>query len=248
MGALLEPVSVGMGAAQDGQKLLPEGAGCEHLLHFTVITVMDAEYSPVCGVQVRGKIVAESGVVRKIMQIYSVVRQIPRGRVATYGQIARLAGMPGHARQVGYALNALPDGLDIPWHRVINAGGGISTRFNPLDEDIQRGLLEEEGVEFNLSRRLSLARYRWQPVPWSVYIVRSRRGTLYTGITTDVERRLSQHQEGKGAKALRGKGPLILVFEREIGTRGLAQRVEASIKKLSRAEKERLIRNGYPDR
>ncbi len=95
-------------------------------------------------------------------KIYAVARRIPKGRVATYGQVAILAGLPGHARQVGYALNALPDGSDVPWHRVINAQGGISARSQPDYETIQRGLLEEEGVEFNLLGRVSFARYGWK--------------------------------------------------------------------------------------
>ena len=61
-------------------------------------------------------------------QIYQTVQQIPYGKVATYGQIARLAGFPGYARQVGYALHATPAGIEIPWHRVINAKGEISLR------------------------------------------------------------------------------------------------------------------------
>lgn len=95
-------------------------------------------------------------------KIYAVVRQIPRGKVATYGQIARLAGLGGAARQVGYALNALPDGEDIPWYRVINAKGGISKRAHPVYEDIQRELLEQEGVEFGSDARLSLPHYQWR--------------------------------------------------------------------------------------
>ena len=59
-------------------------------------------------------------------RIYAVVRRIPRGRVATYGQVAELAGLPGHARQVGYALHALPRGTTVPWHRVLNARGALS--------------------------------------------------------------------------------------------------------------------------
>ena len=94
-------------------------------------------------------------------RIYSVVRRIPRGRVATYGQIARLAGMPGHARQVGYALNALTEG-GVPWHRVINARGEVSKRSEPGDERIQRELLEAEGVRFNRRGRLALDRYGWE--------------------------------------------------------------------------------------
>ncbi len=67
-------------------------------------------------------------------RIYAVVRRIPRGRVATYGQIAELAGLPGHARQVGYALHALPDGTAVPWHRVLNARGALSLRRSPGGE------------------------------------------------------------------------------------------------------------------
>ena len=61
-------------------------------------------------------------------RIYAVVRRIPRGTVATYGQVAERAGYPGHARQVGYALHALPPGTTVPWHRVINASGEVSAR------------------------------------------------------------------------------------------------------------------------
>ncbi len=96
-------------------------------------------------------------------RIYAVVRRIPRGRVATYGQVAALAGMPGHARQIGYALFALPAGDGVPWHRVINAQGRISPRAEPGYDTIQRLLLEKEGVRFLASGRIALERYRWAP-------------------------------------------------------------------------------------
>ena len=95
--------------------------------------------------------------------IYAVIERIPEGRVATYGQIASLAGLPGHARQVGYALHAAPEELSIPWHRVINARGEVSPRAEPGWEGYQRHLLEEEGVEFDLRGRVDLKRYRWEP-------------------------------------------------------------------------------------
>jgi len=94
--------------------------------------------------------------------IYGVVRRIPRGRVATYGQVATLAGLGGHARLVGYALNVLPDGTRLPWHRVINARGMVSPRSWPDDTD-QRTRLEAEGVTFDTHDRVDLNRYRWQP-------------------------------------------------------------------------------------
>ncbi|MBE0593943.1 MAG: MGMT family protein [Gemmatimonadales bacterium] len=96
-------------------------------------------------------------------RIYAAVRRIPRGRVATYGQIARLAGVPGHARQVGYALHALPDGSSVPWHRVVNARGLVSPRSAGDWMFEQQLRLEDEGVEFDALGRLALARYRWMP-------------------------------------------------------------------------------------
>jgi len=95
-------------------------------------------------------------------RIYAVVRRIPRGRVATYGQVARLAGLPGHARRVGYALHALGD-AGVPWHRVLNARGGVSPRSEPGGERVQRALLEREGVRFDSHGRIDLDRFRWRP-------------------------------------------------------------------------------------
>jgi methylated-DNA-protein-cysteine methyltransferase related protein len=94
--------------------------------------------------------------------IYAVVARIPAGRVATYGQVARLAGIPGKARLVGYALSVLTD-KTIPWHRVINARGEVSPRAggNPADE-LQRLRLESEGVEFDAHGRIPLARFQWR--------------------------------------------------------------------------------------
>lgn len=94
-------------------------------------------------------------------RIYAVVRRIPRGRVASYGQVARLAGLPGRARQVGYAMYALPKGSRVPWHRVINAQGMVSRRRVPGAELTQRMLLEKEGVRFGARGRISLDRFGW---------------------------------------------------------------------------------------
>jgi methylated-DNA-protein-cysteine methyltransferase-like protein len=98
-------------------------------------------------------------------RVWQVVAQIPQGRVATYGQIAALAGLggPSAARQVGYALAALRDGTRIPWHRVVNAAGRISARADPARPDFQAELLAAEGVEFGLDKTIDLARFRWQP-------------------------------------------------------------------------------------
>jgi methylated-DNA-protein-cysteine methyltransferase related protein len=91
-----------------------------------------------------------------------VVRKIPRGKVATYGQVAKLAGLAGHARQVGYALHALRGTTSLPWQRVVNAAGAISPRSVPGAELDQRILLDAEGVGFNARGRVVLARYQWQ--------------------------------------------------------------------------------------
>ena len=96
-------------------------------------------------------------------RIYAVVKRIPKGCVATYGQIAAMAGMAGHARQVGYALHALPENTPVPWHRVINARGEVSSRSEPLFEEIQRCLLEAEGVVSDGLGRFALDRYLWRP-------------------------------------------------------------------------------------
>ena len=95
--------------------------------------------------------------------IYAVVREIPRGRVTTYGRVAALSGLPGRARLVGYALNAVND-PSIPWHRVVNARGEISHRSDGgPGETIQRLRLEEEGVQFDDQGRIPLDRYLWRP-------------------------------------------------------------------------------------
>lgn len=96
-------------------------------------------------------------------RIYAVVRRIPKGRVATYGQVAKLAGLGGQPRLVGYALHALPAGTRLPWQRVINAAGRISDRGDPGAALQQRTRLEAEGVSFDAQNRVSLERYRWKP-------------------------------------------------------------------------------------
>lgn len=97
-------------------------------------------------------------------RILAVVRRIPRGRVATYGQVARLAGLPTHARLVGYALAALPAATAVPWHRVLNARGAVSLRREGIGPTVeQRLLLEREGVRFDAAGRVPLDRYAWRP-------------------------------------------------------------------------------------
>ncbi|MEP6994300.1 MAG: MGMT family protein [Acidobacteriota bacterium] len=101
---------------------------------------------------------------RSFERIYRVVSRIPRGRVATYGQVARLAGLAGRARLVGYALAALAHGSPLPWHRVVNARGQISARRGGGPESVvQRLRLERERVAFDARGCIRLDRFRWRP-------------------------------------------------------------------------------------
>lgn len=93
-------------------------------------------------------------------QVYATVRRIPEGRVATYGDIAALAGRPRAARQVGYAMHRCASGL--PWHRVVNARGRISLPTDSTGGLAQRRRLESEGVVF-IGGQIDLNRYRWAP-------------------------------------------------------------------------------------
>ena len=95
-------------------------------------------------------------------KIYAVVCRIPKGRVATYGQVARLAGLGGAARQVGYALHRLEEDADVPWQRVINARGEVSARAEPEMEDVQRALLMAEGIAFKGNGQVDLGQFRWR--------------------------------------------------------------------------------------
>jgi methylated-DNA-protein-cysteine methyltransferase-like protein len=94
-------------------------------------------------------------------RIYAAVMSIPRGRVATYGQVAEEAGLPRRARLVGTALKNLTEDSGVPWHRVVNARGEISDRPRPDAVTEQRILLEEEGVEFQPNGRIDLDEFGW---------------------------------------------------------------------------------------
>ena len=94
-------------------------------------------------------------------RIYGVVRRIPAGKAATYGQIARLAGMPRCARVVGYAMAACGDGT-VPCHRVVDRFGGTKPCFDTFAPGTQRALLEAEGVAFRPDGTVDLARSRWE--------------------------------------------------------------------------------------
>ena len=94
-------------------------------------------------------------------RVYQVVRRIPKGKVATYGQVAALAGSPRSARQVGYALHVNPEPFVIPCPRVVNRFGSLSTAFAFGGVDMQRALLESEGVQVDGAYRVDLKKYLW---------------------------------------------------------------------------------------
>ena len=97
-------------------------------------------------------------------RIYAVVSRIPRGRVATYGQVAAEAGMPHAPRVAGYALHALPAGSAVPWHRVVAAGGRLSLgKLDPSSAITQRLRLEHEGVRFDGRGCVEMERFTWKP-------------------------------------------------------------------------------------
>ncbi|PWI34241.1 hypothetical protein DI392_03750 [Vibrio albus] len=96
-----------------------------------------------------------------LLQIFSVIHQIPIGKVTTYGDVAKMSGFPGYARQVGKALSQLPDGSRLPWYRVINSKGKLSLQGENMLR--QKEKLEKEGVEVSENGKINLKKYRWHP-------------------------------------------------------------------------------------
>jgi len=107
-------------------------------------------------------------------RIYKVVRHIPKGRVATYGLVARLAGRPGAARTVGWALSALPEDADVPWWRVLNAAGRISLSGAHHASVLQRALLLREGVKFAPGGAVNLATFGWPAEAYDTAVANHR--------------------------------------------------------------------------
>lgn len=99
-------------------------------------------------------------------RVYRLVQQIPPGKVTSYGAIARMLDHPRAARTVGWALHSLPEGSDVPWHRVINSQGRISTDCQEHGPNLQRALLETEGIEFDERGYTDWDRFGWAGLPW----------------------------------------------------------------------------------
>jgi methylated-DNA-protein-cysteine methyltransferase-like protein len=98
----------------------------------------------------------------RLERIYETVRDIPSGNVASYGQVAEIAGIPRGARQVGWALRQLSRGDDVPWHRVITASGRIAFEAGSARFEKQQALLAQEDVTVTAGR-VDMAKYRWRP-------------------------------------------------------------------------------------
>ncbi len=98
----------------------------------------------------------------RLRRIWETIADIPRGRVANYGQVAEIAGIPRGARQVGYALRQVPDGMSLPWHRVIQASGKSAFPADSRPFRVQRERLAAEGVVMR-GGKVDMQKYRWQP-------------------------------------------------------------------------------------
>ena len=129
-------------------------------------------------------------------RVYGMVRRVPHGQVVSYGGIAALLGQPRAARGVGQALRALPDEADVPWWRVINRNGEISIRGDFHAPQLQRALLEGEGVEFGAKGRVDWKRFGWDGQPDAAPV-------LQNGSDSH-----SSDPRGRGAAAARGTAQL----------------------------------------
>lgn len=96
-------------------------------------------------------------------KVYEAVKTIPRGKVCSYGQVALMTGHPGAARQVGWALSSLPTKNDVPWHRVINAQGRVSLKGRGEIADVQKLILESEGVVFDINDKVDMEEFQFLP-------------------------------------------------------------------------------------
>jgi methylated-DNA-protein-cysteine methyltransferase-like protein len=99
-------------------------------------------------------------------RVYRIVRQVPPGKITSYGAIARMLDHPRAARTVGWALHSIPDDSDVPWWRVINSQGRISTTCWEHSAEVQRELLEAEGVEFDERGYVDWDRFGWEGLSW----------------------------------------------------------------------------------
>lgn len=96
-------------------------------------------------------------------EVYKTCKKIPKGKVTTYGQIAFMLGKPRSARQVGWALHVCPDPKNIPWHRVLNRFGKLHQSDYPDNRNLQKELLEKEGIFVSTDYKVDIKKYLWNP-------------------------------------------------------------------------------------
>lgn len=163
--------------------------------------------------------------------VWALLAEIPYGQTVTYGKLAsRLIaqGRPACAQAVGGAVGRNPISIIVPCHRVLGAGKKLTGYACGLER--KQWLLTHEGI------------LQSEPLqPWFVYLLECADGTLYTGCTPDLDRRIQAHNAGRGAKYTRARLPVRLVYHETLPSRSAALRREAEIKSLSRAEKLRII-------
>ncbi len=106
------------------------------------------------------KSIKEKDKINTFEKVYNLVRKIPKGKVATYGQIALMIGNPKLSRVVGYAMSSCPYN-DVPCHRIVNRLGELAKSFGESGNELQKYLLEKEGVKFNKNNRINLEKYGW---------------------------------------------------------------------------------------
>lgn len=195
------------------------------------------------------------------LKVYALLRTVPAGRVITYGQLAAWAGRAGAARAVGGYMRHNPDAPHTPCHRVVAADGSLHGYSAAGGLQRKRQLLLAEGVVFHPQQptRVDLSQSGYQPLDesaagagtsaiatWWTYIVACADGSYYTGIARDLDRRLQQHNLGKGAKYTAGRGPVQLRYCEVYGDRAGASRREHQLKLLNRQEKIQIILANRP--
>ena len=176
-------------------------------------------------------------------RVCELALQIPKGKVTTYGLLAVAAG--GHpilAQMITNILGKSKEALKIPFHRIVYSSGKIWT--NPKYDKVRRELYKKEGIKIDKKNRIvDFEKHIYdfgdiKEKKYFVYMLKCNDKTLYTGITTNLERRLKEHNDSKlGAKYTKLRRPVELIYSKEYANRSLATIEEARIKKLPRKEK-----------
>lgn len=176
--------------------------------------------------------------------VYNYLLTIPKGKVVTYKQIAEYLGNAKLARIVGNILHKNPNENKYPCYKVVNSKGRLSKNFAFGGIEAQKEKLEAENIKV-LNNSVDLNKYQYNSKTYYTYILRCKDNSLYTGITTDLERRLKEHKE-KGDKTakytLRHEAEKFEISW-ESGNRILASKLEFNIKKLNKKQKEELVKN-----